>query len=521
MATVRRDRRALLRTPALAGVLAVALLFLAQGPAAHAANITVNTTDDELNADGDCSLREAIQAANTDAVVDACAAGSGADTIDVPAGTYTLAIAGSGEDASATGDLDISADLTITGAGAATTIIDGADLDRVFHILGGIADMSGLTIQNGSVSADGGGILNQGTLTLNSSTVSGNSAGGPGFGGTGGGIVNAGTLSLNSSTVSGNTASGQGGGIVNYSIAGTVALTNSTVSGNTADDSGGGILNYITAGTVTLINVTVSGNSGGFGGGGIRNSGFGTLTLTNSTVSGNSAATGGGVAGGTLAGGSTLKNTIVANNTGGDCSSIITSADHNLDSDNTCNLTAPGDIPGVDPMLGPLANNGGPTQTHALLTGSPAVDAGLPDTDPDCSGGDDFDQRGVARPLDGDGDGTPVCDIGAFEVETPPPACAGVVATITGTAGPDLLIGTSGSDIIVGLAGNDLIFAFGGNDLICADEGNDVIIAGGGNDIILAGPGDDVMAGGSGFDGCIGGAGTDTAVACEVTFGVP
>jgi CSLREA domain-containing protein len=323
--------------------------------------ITVTTIDDELNSDGDCSLREAIQAANTDAVVDACPAGSGADTIDLPAGTYTLSIAGAGEDANLTGDLDVTADLTINGAGAATTIIQACaivppstsctGLDRVFHIdpsaAGVTAEISGLTIQNGSASF-GGGISNGGTLTIDSSTVSGNSAGafGPG-----GGIFNGGTMTVNNSTVSGNGA-GDGGGILNF---GTATLTSSTVSGNTAPSTGGGISNFTGASA-------------------------------------------------------TLKNTIVANSpSGGDCSGIITSDGHNLDSDGTCGLTGTGDLSNTNPLLGPLADNGGPTQTHALLGGSPAIDAGSPDCPPPAT-----DQRGVARPQGA------ACDMGAYEHEPTP-----------------------------------------------------------------------------------------------------
>src|SRR5207249_1910027 len=113
-----------------------------------------------------------------------------------------------------------------------------------------------------------------------------------------------------------------------------------------------------------------------------------------------------------------LKNTIVANNTGGNCSDPVVSLGNNLDSGNTCALTGPGDLINVNPMLGPLQNNGGPTDTHALAAGSPAVDAaanaGCPATD----------QRGAARPFDGNGDGTPTCDIGAFELNIPPPSSA-------------------------------------------------------------------------------------------------
>jgi len=417
----------------------VALLFLSEGQPVDAATITVNTTDDELNADGDCSLREAIQAANTDAAVDTCPAGSGADTITLLAGTYTLSIAGAGEDANATGDLDITGDLTITGAGAATTIIDGAHLDRVLQVVGVTVQISGVTIRNGSSDGYGGGICNYGTLILNSSTISGNVAA------RGGGIYNAGMLTLNTSSVNGNTAAANiGGGIFNEGgtlilnsssvsgntnggivhfggtltlnsstvsgntnfrgiqiIQGTATLTNSTVSGNTINGSSAGISN---GGTLTLTNSTVSGNSARDSGGGIGNGR--TLTLNSSTVSGNSAGVGGGINNDSHAT-STLKNTIVADNST-DCAGSITSAGHNLSSDGTCSFTAPGDLMNTDPVLAPLANNGGPTQTHALLAGSPAIEVGSPDCPPPAT-----DQRGVGRPQGA------ACDIGAFEAPLP------------------------------------------------------------------------------------------------------
>ena len=329
----RDHRRTLDKFAVLKVVLVFLLLFLASGQVAYAAIITVNTTDDELNSDGDCSLREAIQAANTDTAVDACTAGSGADTIVVPAGTYTLSPNPNwqSEDANVTGDLDITADLTITGAGAATTIIiNGSPTggrDRVFHILGGTVEISGLTIQNGFW-VNGGGIYNGGTLTLN----------------------------------------------------------NSTVSGNTTTHGAGGIYNAPGA----------------------------TATLTNVTVSGNTAAVGisPGVVGGIGNGGdATLKNTIVANNTPDDCSGSITSAGHNLIEDTTgCTIggDTTGNIIGFDPLLGPLQDNGGPTQTHALLAGSPAIDTGSSACPPPAT-----DQRGVARPQGA------ACDIGAFELALP------------------------------------------------------------------------------------------------------
>lgn len=387
------------------GVFLLALPFalFVQGHTAYAATISVNTTDDNLTSDGNCSLREAIQAANMDVAVDACTAGSGADRIVVPAGAYALSIAGAGEDENATGDLDITADLTITGAGAATTIVDGAGLDRVFHIdpagVGVTAELSGVTVENGLAAGAfftlGGGILNGGTLTLNNSAVRNNT--GVTLDVFGGGIFNAGTMTLNDSTVNDNTAV-SGGGIRN---AGTLALKRSTVSGNSSGASGGGIAN---TGTLTIENSIVSGNTGFFGGG-IDNFIAGTLSSASSTVTGNSAVFGGGIVNSGLL---TLKNTIVGKNSasgsGGDCAGTPASAGNNLDSDQSCGLAGPGDISGVDPRLGPLADNGGPTKTHALLGGSLAINAGSGDCPPPFT-----DQRGVARSQGA------ACDIGSFE----------------------------------------------------------------------------------------------------------
>ena len=170
-------------------VLVGALLF-SNIESAHAANLAVTTTVDELNSDGDCSLREAIRAANTDVAVDACTAGSGADVITLPAGTYTLTIAGAGEDAAATGDLDITDDLTINGAPAVSTIIDGGGIDRVLEVHpGATVQVNGVTVRNGNPGGNGGGIFNQGTLTLMESTVTNNT--GASFGG---GIKNFGVI---------------------------------------------------------------------------------------------------------------------------------------------------------------------------------------------------------------------------------------------------------------------------------------------------------------------------------------
>ena len=425
---------------ACVGVLAIllALLLVSGGQPAHAVGFTVDSTADVVDASpgdgvcatagGACTLRAAIMEAN---------ALAGADIITLPAGTYTLTISGAGDSG---GDLDITADLTITGAGQATTVVDGDGAFRVFRVLSGnTVDIAGVTIQNGIPLPDGrgGGIINEaGAVTLTDSTVSGNRATGGrscggiynngaasltlirstvsgnagGGGSSGGGICNFpnnGTVTLIDSTVSDNTAH-VGGGIWNNN--GTLTLTNSTVSGNTAT-YGGAIWNT-NNGTVTLTNSTVSSNTttGSFGGGGILNGGVGfaagTVMLTNSTVSGNTATIGGGISNfGTV----TIKNTIVANSTSGDdCAGVITVEGNNfVESPGACVIVGSGTFNGgFDPLLGPLADNGGPTQTHALLAGSPAIDAGSPDCPPPAT-----DQRGVARPQGA------ACDIGSVELK--------------------------------------------------------------------------------------------------------
>jgi CSLREA domain-containing protein len=411
----------------------LALLFLVftavslhlRPPIAHAATISVNTVEDELNSDGDCSLREAIQAANSDGAVDACPSGSGDDIVTLPAGTYILTLAGANEDSNSTGDLDIADNLAINGAGVGDTTINGGGIDRVLHLFSGTTvEINDLTITNGSTTLWGGGIFNAGgTLTLNNSSVSNNSAGGSGAGG--GILNNSGTVTLNNSSVVGNTAD-YGGGIHNIWASAMLTLNNSTVSGNAADGNGGGISND-QYGRVILTNSTISGNSTTAGNGGGIYSLYGTLTLNNVTISDNSTQTGDG--GGMDNGVSTvnLRNSIIANNSDGggeapDCTGVFASIDSQgyniIGNENGCVFTATvGDQVGVDPLLGLLQNNGGNTLTHALLTGSPAIDAGNPATPG--SGGvacEVTDQRGEWRPMDGNNDGIEIyCDIGAYE----------------------------------------------------------------------------------------------------------
>ncbi len=277
------------------GLIALILLLVRLHPApVHAGTtFTVTRLDDPApnGCDvGGCSLREAILDAN---------GFIGDDTIVLPAATITLSIAGQNEDTGATGDLDITSNITISGAGAGSTVIHAGTttangIDRVIQILiGATVTISGVTIANGHLDNGstlflGGGINNSGTLTLTNSTVSSNTTV------IGGGINNSGTLTLTKSTVSGNTAANGGGGIF---TSGTAILNDSVVRSNTASVIGGGIFNN---GTVTLNSSTVSGNSSNGSGGGICNNSNATLTLNNSTIGGsisderNTAATDGG-----------------------------------------------------------------------------------------------------------------------------------------------------------------------------------------------------------------------------------
>jgi hypothetical protein len=317
-------------------------------------------------------------------------------------------------------ELLVNKSLTIEGPGAnlltvMRSSIAGIPNFRIFEIAYAriTVNISGMTIANGLTQFDtpgggvGGGILNmmEATLNLKNVTVSGNRTGpgGHSSGGSGGGIFNEGTLTIVNSTISGNqtgvTSSwgGSGGGGI-YNRLGSLTIVNTTISNNQTGQNGdgGGIYN---GSTLTLINSTISGNQTGVSGsgGGVRN--YGAANVMNTIIAGNSVGAGG---------------------QGPDFSGDLTSQDYNL-IENTSGTNIQGatahNILNQSPNLGPLANNGGPTQTMALLAGSPAINAGsnAAITNPPFIGPPFTDQRGSGfdRILNG------TVDIGAFELASP------------------------------------------------------------------------------------------------------
>jgi HYR domain len=361
-------------------ILAIAMGAHLRGARAHSSaampfTFTVMNLDDS----GPGSLRDAIDQANTS---------PGADIIDFAdelAGTITLT----------SGELFINDDLTINGPGVFSIIVSGNHASRVFNITDGVTAMiSGLTISDGNAGGtNGGGIFNQDTLTLTNVVLSGNTA----F--SGGGIRNGGFMTITNVTMSGNSAT-QGGGLYN---GGDLTITDSTISGNSATQ-GGGLANLS---ILRMINSTVSGNSATTQGGGLINLGN-TSSISFTTLANNSASQGGGLYNdvGNLV---KIKNSIVANSpTGGDCAGpgALTAIGANFTTNGTC----PGftQVTPAQLNLGPLQDNGGQTQTHALLPGSVAIDAANDCTDVD-KNAVGTDQRGVGRPQGS------ACDAGAFE----------------------------------------------------------------------------------------------------------
>ncbi|MFI5460158.1 MAG: beta strand repeat-containing protein, partial [Isosphaerales bacterium] len=363
---------------------------------------------------------------------------------------------------------------TITGPAVGVTISGGGN-SRVFQVDPGVtASISGLTISGGSAAGLGGGLVNYGTATLTDCTLSGNTCvnsdaddahcdGGAVFNGQTapnyyGKIYGAANLTLTSCTLSGNSASGDAGGGGGVFNSGTATLTDCTVSGNSSSAAGGGglandgLANDLS--TITLTNCTVSGNSA-YSGGGVYNF-SGTANLTDCTVSGNSSATGGGGLenDGYALTPATLTDTIVAGNTDPSGASDIAGGDVS-GSDNLLGTGGSGGLAnGVDGNivltsltdlgLAPLGNYGGPTQTIALLSGSPAIGAGVIADYPGTTTPITTDQRG--EPLD-----TPNPDIGAFQTQGFPL----IALTFSGISNPSITYGTS-SVTISGTLANGL-----------------------------------------------------------------
>ncbi len=361
----------------LAAVLAIAALGLATPPAS-AATVVVNTTTDQslASCSSSCSLRDAVATA------------APGDTVQIPAGHYVLTL----------GQMLIQKSLTLTGAGARTTIIDGNASSGIFIFIGIVnAELDDLSLVNGKSTS--GAALGAVSFTPPALLA----------------------LTIRRCTFANNVTSFQGGAIDLQLV--DLTVEDSTFSNNhAATQSAGGAINSNQA-RGSIVNSTFSGNTAGVAGAVNLSGGPNALTLSliNNTFTANQAtrALAGGIV--TTVAQLTLSNNIIAGNVGGDCTLSSTSivTDHNLDSDNTCHLTGPGDLPGTNPLLGPLADNGGPTDTHALLTGSPARDAGGNSTCPAA------DQRGVTRPQRG------ICDIGSVEMENVAPTLASNQASVT------------------------------------------------------------------------------------------
>ena len=483
-------------------LLAAGVVVLVGAAQATAATIKVTTTRDEFGSGPKCSLREAIQAANTDARFGGCARGKGADRIVLGKGTYRLTRAGGGAQ-NASGSLSPASPVTIVGKGPAATIIDGngrALHEPVFSIPSGRAKLAAMTIRNGLAPgdiADGGGAIRHtspGKLTLDRMRLVHNATDG-----TGGAVLisnaasdltvtrsqflentaaqyggalhaqDARNVTIRGSAFAGNTSWKDRAAVSIYDAEGRTVIARTRITGNVSvsgwmgglyvDSNGGAELSKVTvagnradlwAGGIYLSNTntviresTISGNVAfGFGGGIVANGG--STTLVNSTVSGNHLTASNGAGGGIYAVGPvnirsstiafnraaegagiyqgaavTYKNSIIALNRVPNATrtahcespSPSSSLGHNLLGDDTCDSDGPGDIAEgtvdtpAEPLLDVLGYYGGPTPTHALLRGSPAIDRG--------QGCPKRDQRGYVR--------RGRCDIGAFELGAKPP----------------------------------------------------------------------------------------------------
>jgi len=390
-------------------------LFVFASQSVQAATLTVSTTADA----GNGSLRQAIIDATSNAA---------ANTI-----IFNILLTDPGYNSTTDRftitlvnqlpDLPL-APLTIDNTTGRGVTVRGNSSFRIFTLVNSaVVNLNNLTMSHGSSNGGlGGGIYmgDSAVLFLNNCIVSDNAA----TNGGGGVWVNdSGTLHVIDSTITNNSSTNGNGGGIYVNNSGTLNITSSTVSANTVavSSSGGGIYNGV-SGTVNAVNITVSGNTAGDLGGGIYN--FATATVSSSTISGNAATTGGGGIYNNFT--ATLNNSLVALNTGAagpdllgngsqgnpftGNSNLIGNADGSSGFGPTTNQLGSSGSP-INPRIGPLQDNGGPTFTHALIACSPAIDAGVTPL----AG----DQRGETRPRDGDGVAGAQADIGSFELQTP------------------------------------------------------------------------------------------------------
>jgi len=370
--------------------------------------VDTNPGDGEvLTSQANRTLRAAVMEANASPC-------SGGVTIRLNGSEYNFGLPGSGEDAAATGDLDITGYVRIQGAGMNQTFISAQSLDRVFEVHpGATLVLSDLRIVNGV--GDGAGIRNRGHLAMLRVRVSGNA----GAGGAGG-IRNDGSMLAIDCEFDGNTSSSNGGAIGGFGANSDTRLIRCLVRNNATTLNGGGVA-IGGQGAINMENVTISGNFAAFNGAGVFVNN-GTANLNHCTVAYNMAdadMNGVGDAGGLgqFGGVIDIANSIVAfntrnGNTRSDLAGTITSSGYN-----NVRQVAPGtligdlsgNVTGFGPMLAPLADNGGVTMTHALASGSIGIDQANPDA---CI---TFDQRHKFRPYDGDEDNVARCDMGAYE----------------------------------------------------------------------------------------------------------
>ena len=399
----------------------LATLLLAAGPAqADPTVLTVDSPAQQYSSNGDlptnCTLGDAIEAANSDAAVDTCShpnLGTGGPfEIVIPAGLGPLVLRGSIQATSGrVGHPVVRANVTILGGGNAierdTSFACpdpvGGEFRHFEVARGARLVLEDLGLHNGCAPVSGA-VHNAGQLVLRGVLVSGNAT----FNGDGGAVGNVGgNAEIVDSTLADNDASSDGGAIMNRSD-GVLVLKRSTLTRNSAANAGGALQNEVAS--ATLLNTTLSGNDAPEGGA-ISNAGGAGLTLLNSTLAANTATQGAGIY--NRVGTMSFANSILNDRCFFLRSPGTTDAGHNLERWNTCGLTEPTSMTSQPTGLALLADNGGPTPTHAIVAGGPAIDAA---DDATCAmaGVDGSDQRGVARP-DGDPASAAGCDIGAVE----------------------------------------------------------------------------------------------------------